>query len=186
MDNLQLLERCVGEAQKVIDGVRPEQLGDATPCTDFDVRALLNHLTTAAIGIGQGVSTHNIDAAIFSADALGDDPASAFRQAGKDLVASWSEPGVLDRNVLMPFGEVPGPVGLSATAMEVLAHTADAAVATGQEDLVDQDVATQVLALAAAMPLDDFRMPGVFGPEVECDAGAPAHRRLLALLGRQA
>jgi hypothetical protein len=41
-----------------------------------------------------------------------------------------------------------------------------------------------VLGVAAAMPIDNFRMPGVFGPAVECADGAPAHRRLLALLGR--
>lgn len=185
MEGVQLLEQAVSEAQKVVEGVKSDQLDAPTPCTDFDLRGLLNHLTGAAKVMASGVATGEIDPSLLGDDLLGDDPASAFRQAAKELLDAWSEPGVLERNVRVPFGEVPGTAAVNFSAVEIYAHTIDAAVATGQEDILDPGVAESTLAVAGQFPLDDFRVPGVLGPEVECSPDAPAHRRLLALLGRQ-
>jgi hypothetical protein len=35
---------AAAETVRIVDGVTAEQLGDATLCTDWDVRALLNHI----------------------------------------------------------------------------------------------------------------------------------------------
>ena len=62
----------------------------------------------------------------------------------------------------------------------------DLAVATGREDLVDQQLCVALLELMHGMGgIDGFRIPGVFGPEVPVPAQAPNHRRLLAYAGRR-
>ncbi|MBI2169927.1 MAG: TIGR03086 family protein [Actinobacteria bacterium] len=185
MNPVQFIEQAVSNGQTILDGIQPGQLGDSTPCAEFDVKALTNHLTGAAKLIAIGVNEHRVAAELMSEDFVGDDPATGFRQAGKELVEAWNQPGVLERNVMMPFGEVPGEQGATFSALEIFTHVADTAIATGQEGSIDVDLANTILGIAQQMPIDNFRMPGVFGPEVECAEDAPAHRRLLALLGRE-
>ena len=47
MDIIGLHDRAVDETARLVDGVRPEQLGLPTPCPDWDVRALLTTLSAA-------------------------------------------------------------------------------------------------------------------------------------------
>lgn len=185
MEPVKLLEQVVAEGQRVIDNIKPDQLGDPTPCEEFDVKALLNHLTMAAALITDGVHQQPMNPELFTKDFLGADPAGSFRETSKQLVEAWNEPGVLDGTVIMPYGETPAVAGANFTCLELYAHVCDAAIATGQEDALDPTVAADVFEAVSAMPIDKFRMPGVFGPEVPCDEAAPAHRRMLALLGRQ-
>ena len=71
--------------------------------------------------------------------------------------------------------------------LELVGHGVDLAVATEQTDLLDERLCEDVLELLAGMGgVDAYRVPGVFGPEVMADAGAPAHARLAGLLGRHA
>lgn len=185
MEPVKLLENVVAEGQRIVDNIKPDQLGDPTPCEDFDVKALLNHLTMAAALITDGVHQQPMNPELFSKDFIGDDAAGSFRGISKGLLEAWNEPGVLDGTVIMPYGETPAVAGASFTCLELYAHISDAAIATRQEDALDPAVAQSVFDLVSAMPIDKFRMPGVFGPEVPCDEAAPAHRRMLALLGRQ-
>ena len=63
-------------------------------------------------------------------------------------------------------------------------HGLDLAVATEQEFRVDEELSEQLLAtMTSTGGIDAFRRPGIFGPEVTAES-APAHRRLLAYLGR--
>ncbi|MGI5491120.1 hypothetical protein [Microtetraspora malaysiensis] len=79
---------------------------------------------------------------------------------------------------------VPGPMAALIHLTELLVHGADLAVATGREDLVDQAACDQLLATMRGMDFHAFRRPGMFGPEIPAPGDAPAHRQLLAFLGR--
>jgi uncharacterized protein (TIGR03086 family) len=67
----------------------------------------------------------------------------------------------------------------------VVVHGLDVAVSTGQEDRVDARQVTSLHDLMLGMGVAAFRTPGVFGPAVPVPEDAPAHRRLLAFLGRR-
>src|SRR3712207_4384262 len=75
-DVLALHARAVPQAQRVIDAIRPDQLGVATPCPEWDVRALLTHLTWLPRGFAAAAAGGPPPAA--AADLLGDDPKAAF------------------------------------------------------------------------------------------------------------
>ncbi|MFE7352367.1 hypothetical protein ACFU8Q_03970 [Streptomyces sp. NPDC057543] len=40
----ELLETAAGRAVPVLAGIDDNRLGDPTPCTEYDVRTLINHL----------------------------------------------------------------------------------------------------------------------------------------------
>jgi uncharacterized protein (TIGR03086 family) len=69
---------------------------------------------------------------------------------------------------------------------ELLVHGVDIAVAIDRPDLADDELCGELLATMQAMGgIDTFRGPGVFGPEVAVADDEPAHRRLLAYVGRE-
>ncbi len=182
MESTQLLERTFDEVQKVVDGVRPEDMSAATPCSEWDVRALLNHMTGTVIMFGHALTGAGGPP---EGDVVGDDPSGVFRRATKTTLDGWRQPGVMERTMQLPMGEVPGAVAININLMDAYVHGLDLAVATGQEDKLDPAMAETALKMAKDMGLDNFRMPGVFGPEVPCEESAATHRRLLAFLGRE-
>jgi uncharacterized protein (TIGR03086 family) len=87
--------------------------------------------------------------------------------------------------VRISLGALPGPMAAVIHFTEILVHGVDLAVANGQEDRVDERLCEDLLAMTHGMGgIDAYRLPGVFGPEAAAPAEAPAHRRLLAYLGR--
>jgi uncharacterized protein (TIGR03086 family) len=178
----ELLERTFDEVQKVVDGVRPDQMESPTPCSEWDVHTLLNHMTGAVIMFGNALT--GADEAP-GGDVVGEDPSGAFRQASERTLGAWRQPGAMERAMQLPMGEMPGAVAININLMDAYVHGLDLAVATGQEGSLDPGMAEVALSMAQELGLDRFRMPGVFGPEVPCAASVPPHRRLLAYLGRE-
>src|SRR4051812_30937300 len=117
-------------------------------------------------------------------DWLGDGPIAAYRDAATRVLAAWRSPGAAERTIDLSFGTVPAPMAAIIELTEIVVHGLDVAVATGQEDRVDQAQAARLLALMAGMGVDGFRAPGIFGPERSAPADAPPPRRLLAFLAR--
>ena len=182
MERIDQLERVFGEAQKIVDGVTPDQMGLPTPCTEWDVRALLNHMTGVVLMFGAALTGGSPPA---GEEVVGEDPAAAFRSAAKATLDAWRQPDAMERVMTLPIGEMPGRSAINVNQTDTLVHAVDLAVATGQEEGLDEQLAEATLERAKASGFDKFRMPGVFGPEVPCDDSAAAHRRLLAFLGRE-
>jgi uncharacterized protein (TIGR03086 family) len=84
----------------------------------------------------------------------------------------------------LSVGRMPAPMAAVIELTEIVVHGLDVAVATGQEDAVDEEQAAALLELMTGMGVDAFRVPGVFGPAMPASQDAPAHVRLLAFLGR--
>jgi uncharacterized protein (TIGR03086 family) len=182
MDDPRHLLRRAGEmAAQLIDKTTPEQLGLPTPCSEWDVRALINHITSGNlrfIGVLGGPP-----GPAPGEDVLGDDPAAAFRSSFTKLAAAFDEDGVLERTVQTPLGEGPGVLLLTIRITELTTHSWDIAVATGQP----RDLDPALIEFAAAA-LRASNLPrgegGPFGPEQPVPDDAPAADRLAALAGR--
>jgi uncharacterized protein (TIGR03086 family) len=151
-----------------------DRLDAATPCEGWDVRTLLNHIVDAqrsfaASARGEEV-TWRPDA---PPELIGDDPAGALDAARADTIAVFSEPGVIERT----------GITLGAAFGDLLIHTWDLAVATGQDATMPAGLAEQAYAISSAGFSDDQR-DGILGPRVEVGADASAQERLLAFSGR--
>jgi uncharacterized protein (TIGR03086 family) len=184
-DPREYYERALAQTEQIVAAVRPDQLGNPTPCTEFDVRDLLRHIggaiTRAAI-TGEGG-----DALAFDGRGPEDMSLDTYRVLAKRATAAWSDDARLDAMVTVPWGTVPGRVALSGAMQEVVTHGWDLATATGQEAEGDPDLATWVLEEFAhrALPPERRGGPVPFGPVVPAPAGAGPYAQLAAWLGRR-
>ncbi len=183
VDQLSAALDAVGE---LIAGITPGQWSRPTPCTDWDVRALVTHVTHGnhlfAAALADGASPPEPERA--EADD-NDDPVAAFRDSAEAVVAAFARPGALARTVQVPFGTVPGAVAVHLRLTEVLVHGWDLAQATGQDAAFPEDLAEQELAFTrdALAALPPGRSP--FAPPTPAPDSAPALDRLAACLGRR-
>ena len=185
MDVVLACQRVVDDALALIGTVRPEDMAKPTPCAEWDVRALINHmigvcLTYAAVFRDQPVDMRNA-----AADLASDRPAAAYSQAAAGLIAAVQAPGALDGTLPQPFRELPKAVGAQIFVGDQMVHTWDLAQALGRPYTMPQDLATATLELALQVPESDLRGPNAFGPAVACPPDAPVQARLLAFAGRQ-
>lgn len=177
------MDRAIDGAQAIVAGIRDDQWLAPTPCTDLDVRTLVNHLVSGNLLFAALVTqTARPDR---DADQLGGDPVGAFGRAAAALREAFARPGVLGTVYTAPFGTAPGVALVHTRIIEHLGHGWDLARATGQPASFPGDVTER--ALAAARRQLASRPQGThapFGPEVPVPAGAPAIDRLAGFLGR--
>src|SRR5437879_1331617 len=98
MEIVDALSQTFEHTHKVIAGIRPDQLGDPTPCTEWDVRTLLGHLIGVMQGIGASARGEAPEGRAAAAE-LGDDPAGTFRQAADANLAAWGRPGIMEETL---------------------------------------------------------------------------------------
>ncbi len=176
--------------EALIAAVGNDQWPNPTPCPEWNVRALVNHLVFgnrmfAAILRGEPASELENLRRLRDIDQLGDNPVEAYREAGAALQAAFSQPGVLERVFQAPIGPAPGAVLLHLRITELLVHGWDLAHAIGQPARLPEDLAEEELAFASGQRAPDVPRTGhPFGPVQPVTGDAPAIDRLAAHLGR--
>jgi uncharacterized protein (TIGR03086 family) len=170
-----LLDAALDQMALVIAGTRPDQLVLATPCTDWDVRALLRHIVGGPHVFAAMIRGERVDPSAPQPDRLGDgDPAAAFGDARRALETALRQHPERAAHL--------GPI----VAVETAIHASDLARATGQAERLDPAIAEGALALVRVRLTPAARAGNTaFGPEVPVGAGAPAYDRLAGFLGRQ-
>lgn len=178
-----LAERAYGIAGRVIAGVRPDQLDQTTPCSEWDVRALINHLIGGHFYFTAALRGEQMDANATPPDFAANDPAGTFAQASTEMLKAWREPGSLDRTVQTLMGPMPAPMLIGMWTNDNLVHAWDLARATDQDENLDPDLATQMLAMVRQVNLP--RGEGApFKIEQPCPQSAIPEQKLAACLGR--
>jgi uncharacterized protein (TIGR03086 family) len=171
--------------EKIITGVRADQLDAATPCTEWTVRDLLAHIVAVnkkytGIALGDpwepGVPIVG----------LGDDPARAYHDTIIPLLEAWQQPGALHRELELPVGRRSAELALWVHLRETLVHGWDLAAATSQRASFDDEVVEASLAHAQQMdPAPAARPAGLgFTDAVDAPASAQPIIRLAAFFGR--
>jgi uncharacterized protein (TIGR03086 family) len=197
-----LFAKAVMTATEAIGAVRPDQLDQPTPCTDMDVRTLLEHmvgvLDRVAV-LGRGEDPFTVPPAAGMTDAGWRE---AWLAAAHRVQDAWADDAALERTIRLPWAEMSGAVTLVSYAEEVTVHTWDLARATGQSPAWDDDVVAASLdlmrrllpaehraeAFAAskqALPAELRSVGDPFGEAVPVPDGAPAIDRLVAWTGRR-
>ena len=188
MDLLNDIQGAATEFGRLVDGTRPDQLGNPTACAEFTVRDLINHVvsgaTAFAIAFDQG-SVPDDELAPLLGDVLGDDYKAACAAALEKAGAAFSRPGALDGTVTLPFGEFSREDALGLAVFDVIVHCSDLAGATGQELRLTDEDALIGLELARMHIVDAMRDGNTFADIVIIDEDTGAWAELLAFTGRQ-
>jgi uncharacterized protein (TIGR03086 family) len=185
VDARDALLTTLGSFRERVAGVGDDQWHDPTPCSDWDVRALVNHLVGEnrwAAELFRGRTIEEVGEA-FEGDLVGDDPLAAYEHSADLVRDAVNEPGVMDEIVHLSFGDVPGRVYAEQLFVDRLVHGWDLAVATGQEAHMPESLA-ELAYEQSYLARDGIRASGSFADEVDIPPDADDQTKLLALLGR--
>lgn len=180
MDPADLYRRSSDYAASVLGNVRADQLGDPTPCEDWNVQALVGHM----VGSNQFFAASARGEAPPQGDPVIDDAVAAYRESAAAVLEAYGAPGVYDQMMATPTGEMPGAVLYSIAASEQLLHGWDLAKATGQDTALDPELAVAFDQMIRPN-IDNAVEGGFYGPSVQVDDGASAGDKLVALVGRR-
>ena len=171
----------------LIAGIGDDQWHLPTPCTEFDVTALVEHLLAVQRRTLLLATVRTVEGAPTALPLPDEDVAGAFRAAfaeGQRAWAEWTPEDLGSRTVVHPIGTIPGAVAVALYTNEHLVHGWDLAVATGQPSEAPADLVEPVLAFTkGALPA---KRPPVmpFADAVEPAPGAGVTEQLANWLGR--
>lgn len=166
--------------------VKPDQWDAPTPCTEWDVRALVNHLVyedrwTVPLVAGGTVAEVGDQ---FEGDLLGDDPVAAYDDAMRGSTAAFAEPGALERTVHLSFGDFPGEEYAWQLFSDHLIHAWDLAHAIGSDERLDPELVEACAGWYAGQEAL-YRSSGAVGPRPDIPPDADPQTVLLAAFGRR-
>lgn len=181
-----LHRRALESTRVVVVGLDPTRWEAPTPCEEWTIRELLNHVIVGnwwAARLASGASIADVGTEL-DGDQVGDDPRSSYDSSADAAARAFEAPGALEAPCAVSYGPVPGSVYAGHRFIDVLIHGWDLAVAGGQDPTLAPDLiegAWQVLETQ----LDMLRASGMFGDDLEIPVDADAETRLLMTLGRR-
>ena len=177
-DELRSAERSFAVLQHVLHGISADELTKQTPCREFDVAALTDHLlnsiTTIGGMAGAQFAERNRDASVEEQVVL----------AGRAALDAWQRRG-LDGTVSFGDNEVPATMMVGILSLEFLVHAWDYAAAVGREVDAPDALSDYVLGLARKIITPEGRVNAGFDDPVEVPDDAAALDRLLAYTSRR-
>ncbi|MEU5318529.1 TIGR03086 family metal-binding protein [Streptomyces sp. NPDC021056] len=179
----ELLDMARNRAVPVLRGIPDAALSAPTPCAEYDVKALVNHLFQVIVQF-QRLAVK--EASDFGQTPEGITESPEWRERLMDeaerLVAAWSTPGAEEGTT----GAMNMPARLvgSMALLDLTVHVWDLARATGQDYPGADEAVVAELSGAVDELAPTARTMGVFGEPVAEAEGASAFERLLARTGR--
>jgi len=169
-------------ARSVLGGVSKDQLAGSSPCTEWDVAAVIDHLVGSQYWFLKAISATATGDGV--TDASSGDFQAAFDEVAGSVMDAVSADGFAVREVELPFGTFTGAQFTDFVSLETLAHSWDVAKATSQDTDFAPDAAVHLLKVAQNMMGGERSGNANFGPVQPCAPDAPAADRLAAFLGR--
>ncbi|MEU5546651.1 TIGR03086 family metal-binding protein [Streptomyces sioyaensis] len=178
-----LLAAAAEAALPVLRAVREDQLARPTPCAEYDVRALLNHLFHVVVAFQTLAAKKDAD---FSRtpDRLGEYGTQwpdRFAAETARLVEAWAAPGAEDG--LTGGMNLPARTVGAMVLLDLTVHAWDVARATGQPYVPGEGCVAELRALVAQMG-PTARTMNVFAEPLPVPPGAGDLDVLLAETGR--
>jgi uncharacterized protein (TIGR03086 family) len=179
MDPLVAHQRTQDIFAHVLANVTSDQLSSPTPCPEWDVKALIEHVMAG--------NQRVVERAGGQPAPLPEDIGTAHPSSAKAAQMTFTEPRALTRTYQLPIGEVSGTLFIELRTSDLLVHAWDLAIATGQPTDLDEELAEYVLEFSKQM----MNRPGLrgdgrpFGEEQPCGDERPAADRVAAFLGRR-
>ena len=185
MDTLDALDRSFASTREAVARVGPGELTLPTPCSEWDVQAVLDHVITV-LTVFEAIAAKRAPEPVGGHGAAIDDPLVAYDKAAATTLAAWGAPGALDGEGTLPIGlTVPTELAAGINFLDCLVHGWDLRRALGDETELDPQLAEHALEVATVVVTPELREAGAFAPEVPVAADASPTARLVGFLGRQ-
>lgn len=168
---------------RMVEGLEPHQLHDPTPCANFDVNDVLNHMITLG-GTFAYSFRGEAPPEISAPNADGQVPVAEFRKAMEDLLDAIKSPGAMERTVNSPVGEMPGETFARLVAFDGLVHGWDIAKAIGFDYQLPPSVVADVDEFARMALNAEMRDGDTFKEATTAPPSAGPIERVAAFSGR--
>ena len=188
---VELLATAIDRTRAAMAGVVQWQLDDPTPCSEWDVCGLMNHMLGGlefAAGCMAGsppdLRPTEADSSLAGQrdrDAL----IGAYQTESERLLRMAAEPGALERIVASPFGEMPEGRLLVGTVLDQTIHCWDLSKATGQDATLPNELVEYAIPMLSSGFAEQGRAMGFIGPEIAVLDGSSEQDKLIAFMGRQ-
>lgn len=176
-DELASAEASLVVLQNVLHPIANDDLSKQTPCREFDIAKLTDHLMNSitVIGGAAGAELPERDAA--------DSVERQVIAAARPALDAWHRRG-LDGTVAFGQNEAPARVMAGILSLEFLIHAWDYAMAMGRDLDAPDSLSDYVMGLAQGIITPQGRTTAGFDDPVEVPADAGALDRLVAYTGR--
>jgi uncharacterized protein (TIGR03086 family) len=184
MDAIELLPSAAEDFGRRVHAVAPEAWDNPTPCADWTVRDVVNHMVGEhrwAPELLRGATVEEVGDR-FEGDQVGDDPVAAWDAAIYESLTAWAQTPP-DRAVHLSFGPTPAAEYAEQMLLDLVVHGWDVARGAGVDERMDERAVRHVLGYVSGQA-DALSGSGLFGDPVEVSSEDPQDR-LLALLGRR-
>lgn len=168
----------------LVERTRADQLDNPTPCTDWKVRDLLNHVIGGGHMFAAGLRGEPLPDG-GPTDLVGDDHRAAFQASIDGFSTALATTNDLEKPVTLPFGTLPTVAALQLAAGDLLVHSWDLATATGQPFDPPVEFVEASYRFFQVAVNDDLRAAGLFDQPVPVADDAPPLDKLLAHAGRR-
>jgi uncharacterized protein (TIGR03086 family) len=173
----------------LLAGIDDEMLERPTPCPDYTLGDLLDHVGGLAVAFTTAARKQTGDGVVQgpSGDAsrLGDGWRDRIAEDLGELAAAWRDPEAWSGMTRAGGVDLPGEVAGLVALDELVVHGWDVAVASGQSFAVEPALLEAVHGFVAQFAeATEEESSGLFGPAVDVPAGAPLLDRVIGLTGR--
>jgi uncharacterized protein (TIGR03086 family) len=174
------------EFDEAVHQIKDDRWTAPTPCTEWTVRDLLNHLVSEQLWVPHLLAGETLDQVgdRYDGDVLGDDPVGAWETASTAARQAWTEPDATDRTVHLSFGEADATDYGWQMTLDLAVHGWDLATAIGAPQPIGDEIAEELLRIMGPQ-VEAWQGIGLFAPPVEVTGNASVPDRLVGLLGRQ-
>jgi len=191
-DPVAQLDRVTRRTKEVASGVTQAQAADATPCSQWSVLDLFNHLI-GGLEFTAGCITGNVpDIRPNEAESSYRDETDvavlirAYHAAVDRALELAAGPTALERTAMTPFGEMPVARIIVGTVLDQLIHCWDLARATEQDTTLDSEMVEFAYGMLVSGGFADMgRQAGFIGAAVAVPDSASTQDKMIGYMGRQ-
>jgi uncharacterized protein (TIGR03086 family) len=185
MDSKRLFKEAVKVADSCISRVEPNQLGRATPCSEWDLRDLINHMVYEIAWVPDLLTGKTIKeiANKHEGDLLGDNFKSAWQLHIQAALLAVDKADIA-AEVHLSYADVTADRYIREVGGDMLIHGWDVGQAINCSMVFDNNLAQAVYDFVTPRK-EEFRASGLFGKPYPTEASDSLHVRLLAFFGRR-
>jgi uncharacterized protein (TIGR03086 family) len=179
--------QALGMFTERVRAVREGQWDAPTPCTEWSVHDLVNHLAAEQLWVPRIVRDGATIAEVgdaYEGDQLGDDPVAAWERAATAATEAFNGQDALCRTVHLSYGDSSAAAYCAQMTTDAAVHAWDLARAIGADERMPDELADA--ALREVQPYAHaLAKSSLFSASIEPPPGADQQTKLLCLLGRR-